>query len=76
MTDDITPDRLRMAGWDDDRGGIFTRPGDGPPWIYKAASGEWYFEVSHLLENGRDSVVLTGMADIAARVAAFTDRED
>ena len=65
MTDDtITPDRLRLAGWDD-RFACFTREGrEGDFWVILVA-GAW------LWCGIGGPTKLTGMADVAARLATM-----
>ena len=67
--DDITPDRLRLAGWDDDGRAVFTRD-DAPDarigfcdWCQR-----WHWRTTH----SRKLADPTGMADIAARLAVST----
>ena len=66
MTDDdaITPDRLRLAGWDD-RFGVFARDGREDVFWLQRLAGTWLW-----LRRDRDPALLTGMADVAARLAA------
>lgn len=65
MTDDaITPDRLRLAGWDD-RFGVFTRDGCEDDYWLVCVAGSWLW-----LSRAADPVRLTGTADVAARLAA------
>ena len=64
--DDITPDRLRRTGWDDDWADIFTHEGAASVkvWFCDRCHG-W-----HWRSRDDDREWLTGMADVAARLAA------
>ena len=64
--DDITPDRLRRAGWDDDWADIFTRD-DVPDArvVFCDWCQRWHWRTTH----NKKLADPTGMADIAARVA-------
>ena len=68
MTDDtITPDRLRLAGLDDDGQGLFSRK-DAPQFVraspFDASRWYWFDATRAML-----AVALTGMGDVAARLA-------
>ena len=79
MSDDaITPDRLRLAGWDDlcrfpetcdcctgGRSGLFRRPGSDVIVRRGTNRVDCYW-----LDCRLDSTKLAGMADVAARVLA------
>ena len=72
MTDDtITPDRLRLAGWDDNGGVklfmVFTRD-DAPD--ARVAFCDWCQRWHWRTTHNKRLADPTGMADIAARVAA------
>ena len=63
--DDITPDRLRLAGWDDNRAQVFIRDGDQSVRVWFCGQCQrWHWH------SGGGLADPTGMADIAARVAA------
>ena len=67
MTGDaITPDRLRMAGWDDDGPARFVHD-DGPGVVLRPCHCRCH---GWLWEDGDRLARLTGMADIATRFAA------
>ena len=67
MTDDtITPDRLRLAGWDDDGRAVFTRD-DAPD--ARVGFCDWC-QCWHWWTGDGDREDPAGMADIAARVLA------
>ena len=64
MNDEITPDRLRVAGWDD-RFGVYTREGREEQFWVQHVAGLWVW-----CGRSCEPATLAGMADVAARVAA------
>jgi len=69
MNDDtITPDRLCLAGWDDNGGGLFTRDGREMDFWVLCVAGSWMW-----LGRIVQPALLTGMADMTARLAEIDE---